>query len=249
MTIVDILGLVVLLLFAALLVLFGVFGSRWPVLFRRIRAFEGLEKEMERSVETGNRVHLSLGTGSVIGSDSAPAFVGLSILNRIARTTALSDRPVLVTTGDGAMSILARDTLRTSYSEIGAGGNYEPTLARFLGPTPYAYIAGIPVLLNTESVALHVLNGAFGNEGALAAGFGEREGLYVIAGTEDVQSQALIFATAGYPLIGEETFAGGAYLGVGGLHKASLRTQDFIRFLIIVIILIGVILSTLGILQ
>jgi hypothetical protein len=247
MTIINILGLVVLLLFASLLILFGLFGRRWPVLFRRIRAFENLEREMERSVETGDRVHLSLGTGSVIGSDSAPAFVGLSILNRIARTTALSDRPVVVTTGDGAMSILARDTLRTSYSEIGAAGNYEPTLARFLGPTPYAYVAGIPALLNTESVAVHMLNGAYGSEGALAAGFGEREGLFVIAGTEDVQSQALIYATAANPLIGEEAFAGGAYMGVGGLHKASLRTQDFVRFLIIVIILIGVVLSTLGI--
>lgn len=247
MTIVNMLGVAVLLLFSVLLILFGLFGKRWPVLFRRIRAFEALEREMERSVETGDRVHLSLGTGSVIGSDSAPAFVGLSILTRIARTTALSDRPVVVTTGDGAMSILARDTLRTSYSEIGAIGKYEPTLARFLGPTPYSYVAGIPVLLNTDSVSVHMLNGAFGSEGALAAGFGEREGMFVVAGTEDVQSQALIYATAGNPLIGEEAFAGGAYMGVGGLHKASLRTQDFLRFLIIIIILIGVVLSTLGI--
>jgi hypothetical protein len=71
----------------------------------------------------------------------------------------------------------------------------------------------------------------------------------VIAGTDDVQSQALFFATAEHPLIGEEVFATGAYLEVGGLHPASLRTQDALRWAIIALILGGTLLSTFGVLR
>ena len=64
-----------------------------------------------------------------------------------------------------------------------------------------------------------------------------------------VQSQALLYTTADYPLIGEEVFAGGAYLGLGEMHEASLRTQDVIRFAIIGLILLGTILKTIGVIR
>jgi hypothetical protein len=48
-------------------------------------------------------------------------------------------------------------------------------------------------------------------------------------------------------MIGEEIFAGGAYLNVGPLHRASLRAQDAIRMLIVALILIGTVLRALGV--
>jgi len=244
---VNVVGFVVLLLFLGLLAIFAALGRRWPTVFRPIRGYDALAKAIERAVEAGERVHLSLGTGSVIGSDSAPAFMGLAMLSRVAAATSMSDKPVVVTTGDGAMSILAQDTLRTAYDQLKANENYQPLAGRMLGPTPYSYVAGLPTLLALEDVSVHMLTGSFGTEGALAADFGRRDTMFILAGTDDAQSQALLYATAEYPLIGEEIFAGGAYLNVSQLHRSSLRTQDMVRILIIAAIIVGTLLRTLGV--
>lgn len=237
-------GLLALAAFVGLMIGFALANRRWPVTLRRLPAFEQLGRAIERAVEAGERVHLSLGTGSVIGPESAPALAGLAVLTRIARATSMSDRPVVVTAGDGAIAILARDTLRTTYEQVGAGELYEPTSGRLLGPTPFSYAAGLPSVLRNEQVAVHMLNGSFGFEAGLAADFGERERNFVIAGTDDVQSQALLYAVAQHPLIGEEVFAGPAYLEAGTLHKASLRAQDALRFILLVLIVVGVVFET-----
>jgi len=244
---IDIVGLLVLLLFLGLLLGFAAVGRNWPAVFRPVPGFEDLGTAIERAVEAGERVHLSLGTGSVIGSDSAPALAGLAMLSRVAAVTTMSDKPVVVTAGDGAMAMLAQETLRSAYQRAKASESYRPTSGRMLGPTPFSYVASLPILIATEDVSVHILAGSFGAEGALAADFGERQQAFVIAGTDDAQSQALLYATAEYPMIGEEIFAGGAYLNVGPLHRASLRAQDAARMLIVALILIGTVLHALGV--
>jgi hypothetical protein len=239
----HLLGLGVLLVLLALFFVYAFIGRRYPAVFRPVKGYEELGKAVERAVEAGERVHVSLGTGSVIGSDSAPAMAGLVILSRVAAATSTSDKPVAVTTGDGAMALLAQDVLRTAYSKAAAADRFRTISARMLGPTPYAYVAGLPILLSSEDVSVHVLAGSFGAEGALAADFGQRHGAYVLAGTDDVQSQALLYATADEALIGEEIFAGGAYLNMGPLHRASLRVQDTARVMIAVVIIVGILLG------
>jgi hypothetical protein len=243
------LGFFVLILFIGLILGFLFLGKRWPFSLRSLKGYEALNVEIERAVESGERVHLSLGTGTLIGADSAPALAGLTILARLASSTAMADKPVIVSTSDGAMSILAQDTLASSYRSAGAFNRFDLTSARMIGPTPYSYVAAIPSLLDTEEVSVHLLNGSFGTEGALAADFGRNKDAFILAGTDDIQSQALLYATADHPLIGEELFAGGAYLDMGKMHHASIRAQDVIRFMIIGLIVIGTLLKTIGVIR
>jgi hypothetical protein len=49
------------------------------------------------------------------------------------------------------------------------------------------------------------------------------------------------------PLIGEEFFAGGAYLGAGPAHTASLRMQDILRWVVVSLIVLGAILKLTGV--
>lgn len=235
----------ILVLLLVLMLLYAVLGRRWPAVFRPLRGFEALGIAIERAVEDGERVHLSLGTGPVHGTESAAAFAGLSVLGRVAAATAMSDRPGLATAGDGAVAVLAQDTLSSAYVRAGAGDRYRATLGRMLGPTPFAYLAALPTMLATEGVSVHMLLGAFGVEAALAADFGERHHAFVLAGTDDVQTQALLFPTAEHALVGEEVFAGGAYLNVGPLHQASLRAQDALRMLLVLLIVLGTAYQTL----
>jgi hypothetical protein len=243
------LGILIFLSFSILLLGFLYAGSRWPVSIRQLHGFQLLRKELEHAVESGERVHLSLGTGSVIGQESAPAFAGLTILARLASATAMSDKPVIVSSADGAMTILAQDTLAAAYRKVGAETRYDATSSRMIGPSPFSYASSVPHLLDTEEISVHILNGAFGSEGALIADFGNRENAFVLAGTDDVQTQALLFASADHPLIGEEVFAGGAYLDDRPIHQASLRTQDVVRIVLIGMILLGTLLKTIGVIH
>jgi hypothetical protein len=238
--------MLVLAIFVGGIIVYATIGRRWPAVFRPLPAYDDLGEAIERAVEAGERVHVSLGTGSVIGSDCAPALAGLTMVSRIAEITSASDRPVVVTAGDAAMALLAQDTLRSTYNRINASDAYSPDSGRMLGPTPVSYIANLPVLIDTEKVSVHVLAGSFGYEGALAADFGNRQNAFSLAGTDDVQSQALIYATAEEPLVGEELFAGGAYFNQHPIHRAGLRIQDLMRMILIGAILAGTIIQTLG---
>jgi hypothetical protein len=243
----NILAFLLLILAISLIIGFAFLGKRWPVVLRRLQGYEDLGIAIERAVEAGERIHLSLGTGSVAGSESAPALVGLAVLSRIAASTILSDKPVIVSSGDGAMAILAQDTLHSSCRLHGSESDYEPTNARMVGPTPFAYAAGMPSLILQEEVSVHILSGSFGIEAGLASDFGKRGQAFVLAGTDDIQSQALLYTTADAPMIGEELFASGAYLEVNDFHRASLRAQDVLRLILVALIILGTLLRTFGV--
>ena len=247
MTVQDWLTIAVLLALAAALAALALAERRWPTTLRRVAAFQALDSAIERAVEAGERVHLSLGTGSLIGSDCAPALAGATALAKIAEATTMSDRPVVASAGDGALAVLAQDALRGAYARTGAKEHYRATTGRMLGPTPFSYAAALPVILSSEKVSVHLLIGSFGAEGALAADMGERQRAYVLAGSDDIQTQALFFTTAEHVLVGEEVFVSGAYLQGSAMQRASLRLQDLVRLALVGAILAGTILATLGV--
>jgi hypothetical protein len=83
---------------------------------------------------------------------------------------------------------------------------------------------------------------------ALLTDAGERSGSLTLGGTDSLPGQAVLYATAQEPLIGEELYAGGAYLCAGGMHIASLRVQDVFRWILVLVILLGSIAKLAGVL-
>ena len=96
-------------------------------------------------------------------------------------------------------------------------------------------------------MSANIHTGWFGSEVTWLTTAGERQSSPTIAGTAQLPAQAIMYASASDPLIGEELFAGGAYLGAGKVHMASISTQDVFRWIIIFIILGSVLLNFLGI--
>ncbi|MFQ5616302.1 MAG: DUF6754 domain-containing protein [Anaerolineales bacterium] len=225
-------------LFFLLMMVFAILGRRHPWRnMRPIPAFSRLIRAIGLAVENGTRLHLSLGRSNLTGPRSAAAFVGLTILGRISRIASISDQPPVATVGDGALAILTRDTMRAAYREVGAGDEYNPTVGRLTGVTPFSYAAGTQPVIYDEMVSGSILAGAFGSEAALITGASEHSEGFSMAGTDNVSAQALLYATAQETLIGEELYVGGAYLRAGLMHTASLRAQDVIRWLIVILIL------------
>ena len=88
--------------------------------------------------------------------------------------------------------------------------------------------------------------GDFGTESALLTEQADREYTNLIAASDNLSAQAIFYAYAQDPLVGEELFAAGAYVGAGASHEASLNVQDILRWLIILAIVIGAGLTILG---
>jgi len=243
----SLIGLAFVLLFFGLIIVFAVAGrARLGVDLRDIPAFGKLRRSLGLAVEAGRRIHFSVGRGSITGTESAAALVGLSMLERISRAASVSDKPPVATSGNAALAILTQDTLRSTYREIGAEDQYDFSSGRLTGVTPFSYAAGTLPVIRDEQVSASVLIGNFSSEVALIADEGDRVGSLTLAGADNLIGQAVLYATTHEPLIGEELYAGGAYLQAGPIHTASLQAQDAIRWLLVVVISIGIVLKVIG---
>jgi hypothetical protein len=244
----ELAGIIIFVLSALLLVFFWVLSRRSTPVFRNIPPFSRLRKAVSLAVEDGKRVHFSVGRSSPIAPSVAAAFSGLSMLRQVGERTSVSDQPPVVTAGDSVLAVLGQDTLRSAYRAAGVEDLFNATSGRLSGLTPFSYAVGTIPVLRDESVSVNVLMGNFGVEVAFIADAAEREGSFILAGSDSLTAQAVLFATTPESLIGEELYAAGAYVNAGPMHAASLRLQDFLRWLIFLALLVGAGLKLVGIL-
>ena len=247
----PLLGLVLVLLAAGLMFFFSLpqrtksrrqQAARSRTALRPIRAMQRLRRAIGLAVEDGSRLHVSIGEASILSPTNASALVGLSTLERIGALSSVSDRPPVATSGDGSLAILSQDTLRAAYRIANVPEQYDPAQARLAGPTPFSYIAGTLPVIYDERVSANILVGNFGPEVALLAEAADREDSFVLAGSDSVAAQAVLYGTAREPLIGEELFAVPAYLQAGPIYQAGLRAQDILRWVVIAILIVGAVL-------
>jgi hypothetical protein len=213
---------------------------------RLIEAYERLNRAVGLAVENGTRLHISLGRGNFFTSRAGSALAGLAMLRRLSERTSVSDRPPVVTSGDASLSILSQDTLQAGYRAAGAQDQYRFTTGRLTGLTPFSYAAGALPAIHDENVSANIVIGDLGAESALLAEAADRENTSLIAASDDLSAQSIFFATAQDPLVGEELFAAGAYVGAGASHEASLHVQDILRWIVILAIILGSVLKFLG---
>jgi hypothetical protein len=114
-------GLVVFLIFAALV-------SRGLKLhLRPLNAFDALTNQVGQAIESGGRVHVSLGKNSLIDEDTGTTLAGLEMLDAVTASSAISDQSPVATTADATTLFLMGDTMRRAYERSKQPGKYEPT--------------------------------------------------------------------------------------------------------------------------
>lgn len=242
----SIIGLVLVLVAAGLLLGLTFIRRKSAPTFREIAAFTRLKRAIGTSVEDGTRLHISLGRGGLQTPNGAPGLAGLAMLRHLIEQTSVSDKPPVVTSGAGDLSILTRDTLQAGYKAAGAEDIYDPTTGRLTGLTPFSFAAGAIPSMRDENVSSNVLIGHFGSEVALLTDTAERTNSPAVAAAVDPTAQAILYASVEEPLIGEELFAAGAYNNAGTAHQASLQVQDILRLVIILVLLGGSVLKLAG---
>jgi hypothetical protein len=149
----------------------------------------------------------------------------------------------LITTSDSTAVPLGYDTLRRAYESRGLLTSYEASGVRWYpsGPRSLAFGAALTAALSVEHVSANVLVGSFGPELALITAGTVRQDQSLIAASDQLTGQAVAYAFSDQPLIGEQIFAAGAYLGGEASQKAALVTLDMLRWLLIVLLILAAI--------
>ena len=240
---------------ALLLAFLLLFIPAFPFLRRKIRAGKGptlrhipgfttVRGLTSQSIETGRPLHMSVGVQGIANQNTAQTLAGLTILEYLARQAAVYGAPPVVSAADATALVAAQDVLRHAYEEHGEVKQFDPYKVRMIGPEPTVYAGGVMGILSREDVLANIMVGAFGDEYLLMGETGVRKNIQQVAGSGNPQALPFMMVSADEVLIGEEMFAGGAYLSDLPAHIASLVIQDWMRIAIVLLVIIGVILST-----
>lgn len=239
-------GLIVLIMLALLIFFTHWIKSGNPVFIRSIHALRNLPSLTSRAVESGQKIHVSLGTGGITDTRTASTLAGLAALDYLADKGCGSGAPPAVTIADPMVLPAAQDSLRRAFSLYQRLDEFKGTQVEMVAPQPFAYAAGAFSRLHPEKVIANVMLGSFGPEVLLLAESAEEKEAAQIAGADDPQAMSLLVASVDHPIIGEEMYAVPAYLNRQPAHLASLRVQDMMRIGIIFVIVIAVLVRTMG---
>jgi hypothetical protein len=212
---------------------------------RPIRAFGQLKELVGRSAETGRPLHMSLGTGGIIDANTAESLAGIILMQHVAGDAVSSGASLTATVSDPTLLPLAQEVGRHAWDARLHRYPARSPDVRFIAPEPIAYSAGVMDILLGEDVAGNVMVGKFRDEYLLMGETGVHARVPQIVGGIDPQALPFIYATANEMLIGEEIFASGAYLSSRSSHVASLRTQDWLRIVVAVAIVVGILVQSL----
>jgi hypothetical protein len=217
-----------------------------PEGYRRIAAYDQLNRALKHAIEAGEQLHCSLGSGGLYGLQGISALVGVSLLSSITRNSVYSDRPPLATSGDGMVSILAQDVQQKAFSHADILANYSSDQCQISGLSPWSYAAGALPLMVDQEISMNILVGHFDSEVGLLANASECSTTPLMGGSDSLIAQSILYASAQNPVVAEELYVAGAYIKPDRWQWAGLQTQDFFRWVLIGLIFCGLLLKMAG---
>jgi hypothetical protein len=241
-------NMLIAVILACGLVLWFIFhAKRGKELFiRRIAGLSAVDEALGRATEMGRPV-LFLPSGGLAAVSDIQTLAGLIILGQVAKKTAQYDTPLLVPVSDPLVMTLAREIVKTAYTDAGRPDAFKADNIRYLTNEQFAYTAGVDGIMMREKPAANFFIGTFYAESLILAETGFSTGAIQIAGTAMISQLPFFVAACDYTLIGEEIYAASAYLSREPVLLGSLKGQDWGKALAILAVLTGVILETIAV--
>nr|MBN1229500.1 hypothetical protein [Anaerolineae bacterium] len=246
----DFAGLFIIILGVLLFFVFTILARRGfrPTL-RPLSGYDTMHMQVGQAIESGGRVHLSLGPNNIIDEKTGVTLAAMSILDIVAEESIIGDLSPVATTSDATALPVIGDTIRRTYKRKDVLDKYDTKAARLVAFDPYALAGSAMSIIADDDVRANVLVGSFGPEVALMAEAGLRNQIPQTIGSDQVDCQAAAYSMADHILIGEELFVAGAYLRQTPSDIGSLATQDVLRWIIVGLIAFNVVLQTMGLLS
>ena len=216
-------------------------GKTWS--FRSIAGLNAIEEAIGRSTEMGKGVLYIPGVQDI---DDIQTIASMIILGNVARMTAKYETPLNVPTPSPAVYTVADEVVKGAYSDVGRVDAYRSDMVRYITTEQFAYVAAVNGIMLRERPSANLLLGAFFAESLLLAETGHETGAIQIAGTANVHQLPFFVVACDYTLIGEEYYAASAYLSKDARLLGSLKASDTVKILLILTIVLGCVLLTLG---
>jgi hypothetical protein len=210
---------------------------------RKIAGLDAIEDALGRATEMGRP---ALFVHGLLGVSSISTIAALNILGRIARKVAEFDIGLKVSTWEPLVMQMSQETLKEAYIESGRPDAYKDDDVFFAAGEQFSYAAAVEGVMVRERPAAIFHFGYFYAEALLFSETGASVGAIQVAGTDAFTQIPFFITTCDYTLIGEELYAASAYLSREPKLLGSLKGQDIGKLLLIIIIIVGTVLTTMG---
>ena len=218
--------------------------KRKDLYLRPIEGINAVDEAIGRSTELGKPVLYTLGFCDI--SDVA-TLASLSVLSYVAEKCAKFGTPLIVPNYDPVVMSVAQEVVKEAYIKADKLEEYKEENIYFLSQRYFTYAAAICGIMVREKPAANFFVGVFHAESLLLAETGASTGAIQIAGTDQVTQLPFFITACDYTLIGEELYAAGAYMSKNHILTGTLKAQDSIKAIIVMILGIGFLLSILEI--
>jgi hypothetical protein len=237
-------ALILILVFSSVILLY----TRWarqgkPLFIRKMAGLDAMEEAVGRATEMGRPVLFIPGLQEI---DEIETIAGISILGRVARITAQYETPLIVPVRYPMVLAAGQEVVEQAYTEVGRRDSYNKDMVRYVAGEQMAFTATVNGMMMRDRPAANIYMGAFFAESLLLAETGNAAGSIQIAGTARPEQLPFFVAACDYTLMGEELYAASAYLSHEPVMLGGLKGQDFVKVIIMILILIGVLLVSFG---
>ncbi|TFH65528.1 MAG: fibronectin type III domain-containing protein [Candidatus Zixiibacteriota bacterium] len=210
---------------------------------RRIAGLEAIDEAVGRATEMGRPI---LFVAGIQDMDDVQTIAGLTILGSIARTVAEYDTKINMPVRASLVMTAARETIKQAYITAGRPDGYNDDMVHYVTDEQFGFVAAVDGIMVRERPAACFFLGAFFAESLIMAETGNSIGAIQIAGTAMPAQLPFFVAACDYTLIGEELFAASAYLSGEPRQLGSLKGADVGKAIAMIVILVGVIATTIA---
>ena len=217
-------------------------GMKYPL--RRLAALNAIDEAIGTATERGKPVFFSTGDGDVVASEGMEVLAGLDVLAYVSQKCANYNVKLIAATCMPNVHTITEEVVRDAYVNAGHADTYQPDSVQFLSDQQMAYCAASLDLMRKEKVAAAMLIGPFFRPGLIIADGAAELGAITIAGTGRMSQLPLFVASCDYVLLGEEMYAGSAYLTGNPTSIANIAGQDAAKIYAFALIVAGSILAT-----
>lgn len=218
-------------------------GKHAPTV-RHINGLDAIEEAIGRATEMGRPVHFSPGIAGVTDQSAPQTMAAMEILGYAVDLIAKYNTELVVSIRTANLFPIAQEVARQRFLAAGKPDMFQETTVRFFSSDQFAYAASCMGFMRREKVAANLMVGAFWAEALLMAEAGAEVGAIQVAGTANLHQIPFFVAACDYTLIGEELFAGGAYLSQDKVKLGSIAAQDYLKAASIALVLLGALAAT-----
>ena len=233
--------LLVIMVMSANLIYYTRFARRGGEIFlRTIPGLKAVEEAVGRSTEMGKSV---LYVPGIMDMDQVETVAGVIILGHVSKMTSRYETSLNVPVSRSIVMKAARETVREAYTMEGRPDLFQDDMVHYLTDDQFAYAAGVNGIMEREKPAACFYLGKFYAESLILAETGNSIGAIQIAGTGSAAQIPFFVTACDYTLIGEEFFTASAYLSNKPELLGSIKGQDIVKLLVMIVMVLTVLLD------